>query len=479
MEEQTSPARPIYSRRHVLALGGAAAATLVAACSSDVGGSATTATGVAPSTTAGGVVTQPVVPASVPATTVAPLLNPNAATFGGGGADGTIKIGLLAPLTGLLAAYGEADTFVIDAVTKLAAGGVQLGGKSYKVEIVEKDAESSADTAAARADELIGGDAVDVVLAVGPTEIVNAVADKCEASGVPCLSTLAPWQSYFQGRGGDIATGFAWTYHFFWGTDQVVAVFVDLWKSVDTNLITGLLCPDDIDGNALASIDTGFTAGGRTSGYTIVDPGRFEPGNADFADIVGQLQDEHCEIVVGVSSPADFAAFWAAAATKNFKPKLVTMAEAVSFSSAVEALGAAGDGLAADVWWSPRHPFRSSLTGERAADLSSAYESGTGKRWTQAIGSLHALFEVCFDALARAGSADKQAIAAALAATKLDTVVGLVQFGVGANPRNVARTPLVGGQWQPSSGPSSLDLFVTNNLRSPDIPVAGVLQPLP
>ena len=52
---------------------------------------------------------------------------------------------------------------------------------------------------------------------------------------MPCLSTLAPWQPYFLGRGGDPAKGFDWTYHFFWGAEQLVGVFVDMWNTIDTN----------------------------------------------------------------------------------------------------------------------------------------------------------------------------------------------------------------------------------------------------
>ena len=39
----------------------------------------------------------------------------NAATFGGGGGDGNIKIGFTAPLTGPLAGFGEANDFILSA----------------------------------------------------------------------------------------------------------------------------------------------------------------------------------------------------------------------------------------------------------------------------------------------------------------------------------------------------------------------------
>ncbi len=359
-----------------------------------------------------------------------------------------MKIGFTAPLTGALAGFGEANPFILDSINKLTADGIMLGDKSYKVEIIQKDVESSSDTAASQAGSLILDDGVDLMLAIATPEMINPVADQCEANGVPCLSTLAPWQPYFLGRGGDPAKGFDWTYHFFWGADQLVGVFADMWQTVETNKIVGLLCPNDPDGNALASPDTGFPAGAKANGYTMIDPGRFEDGTTDFSGIIGQFKQQNVEIITGIPIPPDFANFWTQANQQGLKPKLVTMAKAVLFSSAVEALGDIGNGLASEVWWTPNHPFSSSLTGETSKQLGDEYTASTGKQWTQFLGFVHALFEVCFDVLSRAGSTDKQAIADAAGATKLDTMVGPIQYGVNGLPKNISPTSLVGGQWQ-------------------------------
>ena len=484
MEDQTWPQRPIYSRRRILALGGAAAAAaaFLAACGSDskssdatsapAGTSAPSATTGAPAATAAPTPTETVaVQTSAPAAG-----NGNAAKFGGGGGDGTVKIGFTVPLTGALAGFGEANPFILDAVNKLTADGIMLGDKSYKVEIVQKDVESNSDTAASRALELINDDAVDVMLAIATPEMINPVADQCEANGVPCLSTLAPWQPYFFGRGGDPAVGFDWTYHFFWGADQLVAVFGDMWGSVDTNKTVGLLCPNDPDGNALADPKTGFPAGIAAGGYKLVDPGRFQTLSDDFSSVIGQMKDGGVDIVAGIPIPPDFATFWTQAKQQGFNPKLVTMAKAVLFSSAVEALGDLGDGLASEVWWTPNHPFTSSLTGETSKQIADQFEASTGKQWTQFVGFAHALFEVCFDVLARAGSTDKQAIADAAGATQLDTIVGPIAYGKNGLPKNVSPTSLVGGQWKKSSGGKfPFELLVVNNTQSPEIPTNGEL----
>src|SRR4029453_15282825 len=122
------------------------------------------------------------------------------------------------------------------------------------------------------------------------------------------------------------------------------------------------------------------------------------------------------------------------------------------FPGAGDPLGDLGEGLSTEVWWTPSHPFTSSLTQASAKQLADDYTKSTGKPWTQPIGFVHALFEVAADALKGAGGVDdKQAVADAIKATKLDTIVGPLDWSSGPVP-NVAKTALVGGQWRGGGG---------------------------
>ena len=468
------PSDSALSRRNFLGLTGAGlAAGVLAACGSSSKGNAgatTTAakTGGASTTGAGG--------ATTAAAVAAAASGPNAMKFGGGGKDGKIKIGFTAPLSGALGGFGEANAFIVAAMKKLMADGVMLGGKSYAVDLIERDVQSNSDTAAAQAGKLITDDKVDLIMAIATPEMINPVADQCEASGVPCISTLAPWQPYFFGRKGDAAKGFDWTYHWFWGADQLVGVFSNMWKTVGATSV-GLLAPNDPDGNALADAKTGFPAGVTGAGLKLIDPGRFNTGTNDFSAIIGQFKSGGADTLVGIPIPPDFSTFWKQAKQQGWNPKLVTVAKAVLFPAAVEALADIGDGISSEVWWSPNHPFKSSLTGTSAKELADQYTKETGKQWTQFVGFVHSLFEVTLDALARAGSTDKKAIAAAVGKTSLDTIVGNVSFGKGGVPKNVAPTSLVGGQWQKQSN-GKFDLVIVENALATNIPLGGKLKVL-
>jgi len=71
----------------------------------------------------------------------------------------------------------------------------------------------------------------------------------------------------------------------------------------------------------------------------------------------------------------------------------------------------------------------------------------------------------------------KASIVEAIKATNLATIVGQVDFTVGVPVPNVAKTPLVGGQWVTGSD-FPYDLVVVSNSQAADIPVAASLQPI-
>lgn len=388
-----------------------------------------------------------------------------------------IKVGFISPQTGPIAAFGSADDFIIAGVRKSIGDGLMIGGVKYPVEILVRDSQSNPSRAAELAAELITKDKVTLMLVSSTSDTVSPVADQCEVNGVPCISTDQPWEAYFFGRGGDPKKGFDWTYHFFWGLGQVVQTFTGLWNSVETNKKVGVLWSNDADGVALSDPVTGMPPGILKAGYTIIDTGRFTPLSNDFTAQITKLKNEKADIVSGVFLPPDFATFWAQCAQQGYKPKVVTVAKALLFPAAVEALGDRGIGLSSEEWWSPSHPFKSGLTGQSAAELCAEFTKATGKQWVQPIGFKHALLEVAIDVLKRAKNvADPKSIMEAIIATDYQSIVGPVSWKNGPM-KNVTTTPLVGGQWAKGKG-FKYDIEIVNNVSYPGIPTVRKFEPI-
>jgi branched-chain amino acid transport system substrate-binding protein len=385
----------------------------------------------------------------------------------------TIRIGHVSPRTGPLAGFGEADGFVLDQVRAIVAKGLESGGKTFPVEIASKDSQSSGTRASEVAAELILRDKVDLIVASATPDTTNPVADQAEVNEVPCISTNCPWQPYFFGRNGDPNKGFTWTYHFFWGLEDVIAAFLALWDGQPTNKVIGGLFPNDADGNAWGDPQRGLPPALAQAGYRLIDPGRYQVMNNDFTSQITRFKEVGAEIVTGNMIPPDFATFWSQAAQQNFHPKIVTIGKALLFPSVVKSLGPRGNGLTSEIWWTPNYPFKSGLTGQSAQQLTDAYTAATKRPWSQPIGYQHALFEIAIDVLKRAKSLQPKAILDAIVATNYNSMVGPVHW-TGQPVKNVSKTPLVAGQWQRRDG--AIELVITANKPAPEIPIGGELE---
>ncbi|MBY4618313.1 ABC transporter substrate-binding protein [Rhizobium redzepovicii] len=394
-------------------------------------------------------------------------------------ADGdTLKVGFISPRTGPLGGFGETDGYVLDLARKALANGLQAGGKTWKVEILDQDTQSDPSRAGQLAKELINNQAIDLMLAVSTPETINPVADACEAAGVPCLSTVMPWEAWYFGRGAKpgAPSPFKWTYHFGFGVEEFHKAYVSQWNLIETNKKVGVMYPNDADGNAIRAHLAPALA---TAGFTIVDPGAYETGTTDFTAQIALFRQEGVEIFNSFPIPPDFAAFWRQAAQQGLTQqiKICQVAKTGLFPSDIEALGDLGMNIGSAAYWHKAFPYKSTLTGVSGTELADGYETASGKQWTQQLGASLALLDAGFDALkASSDVKSKEAVAKAIATLKTTTIAGKVDFTSGP-VANVSPGPIIGTQWvkAPEGSKFALDYVVTENATDPNVPVGAKL----
>jgi len=184
----------------------------------------------------------------------------------------TLKIGFVSPITGPAAGFGEPDPYALSLARKAFDKGLTIGGKSYSIQIVDRDAQSTPAVAAQVANDLIHSQNVDLMLTTSTPEVVNPVSDACEAAGVPCISTVVPWEAWYFGRGAKPGqpSPFKYTYHFCFGVNEFFLAYTHLWPQVSTNMKVGVMWPNDADGNAIRGSLGPLL---QKAGYTIIDHG--------------------------------------------------------------------------------------------------------------------------------------------------------------------------------------------------------------
>jgi branched-chain amino acid transport system substrate-binding protein len=392
-----------------------------------------------------------------------------------------LKVGFISPRTGPLAGFGECDPYVLQLARGALAKGFKVDGKDYSVEILDRDSQSDPGRASQLANSLINEARIDMMLVTSTPEVVNPVSDACEAAGMPCLSTVVPWESWYFGRGAKPGqpSPFHWTYHFCFGGGDFFAAYNSQWNGpVKTNKRVGILYPNDADGNAVREH---LAPGLAKAGFTIIDSGAYEDGTTDYSAQIAKFKAEQCEIFNTFPIPPDFAAFWRQAAQQGYTKmvKIAQIAKTGLFPSQVEALGSLGYNLATACYWHPTWPYKSPLTGLSSQALGDGYEKATGRQWTQQVGASMALLDAGFATLSNSGNPKSKAdVAKAMSTLKVVTPVGPVNFTTGPVP-NVSATPIIGSQWVKAKAGSrfKLALPLTEHAGDPSVPIGAALVP--
>jgi branched-chain amino acid transport system substrate-binding protein len=109
-----------------------------------------------------------------------------------GGPAGTIKIGINAPLTGDIPKVGEGTKFAAEMWLEDIDSKLEIGGKTYDVELVIEDNESKGESAQAANTKLITQD--EVLIIIGPQASKQAVPAGGAANDLQC-PMISPWST--------------------------------------------------------------------------------------------------------------------------------------------------------------------------------------------------------------------------------------------------------------------------------------------
>ena len=216
-----------------------------------------------------------------------------AATYG---AEKTVRIGFLAPLTGEVAAWGLPGLYGCqiwgDWVNE--AGGINIGGDTYKVEFVSYDNEYAPDKARTGAQKLIHEDGVKFIMMLGG-DTMPPVVEISNRTGM-LVSTLLP---------SDLTPD----------TPNLIApcevhpiynvTGVEWLAENKPNLKTAVICAQD-DALGRPSVAT-YLAAFEAAGIEMVDdPLFFDISTTDFAPVVTALLAKNPDILCLDTAYADF-----------------------------------------------------------------------------------------------------------------------------------------------------------------------------
>ena len=343
-------------------------------------------------------------------------------TFGlfGLGSEGiaqTIKVGAVVPLTGRYAAGGAQNKAGYEiAVQQInAAGGVTVGGKKMQLELVMLDDESDPTKTVARLETLASQGVVAYLGGFG-SDLHAAAASIADKNKIPyCGVAFALNGIHKQGlrylfspfpKSPDL-------------TKETFALLDGTIPAADRPRKVALFIERTDWGKEMATL---WENEAKQHGYQIVASGEYAPGSKDFSDLILKAKSAGAEAVFALPSPPDGMAIVKQMRELDFSPKVYLFIRAPDPPVWSQNLGKDGDYVLLSPGWhfAAKYP--------KVAELNEAHQKLFNRPADPIVGPSYACVQILADAVARAGTLDRDKIRDAIAATNMTTVVGPVRF---------------------------------------------------
>ena len=342
----------------------------------------------------------------------------------------TVKVGIVLPLTGDQAKFGEIEKQSFDlALDEInAAGGIN--GK--KLELIMEDDTGRPEVGRSVVEKLITKDKV-VMLGGGYSSSVTfAVAGVCQQNKIPFLVNTGS---------ADKITTSGWDYIF--RLNPPVSHYAD----AITTLLAEKVKPQTV---AILHENSLFGTQGaksfaeicETAGYKVVLQEGYEHGGIDFKPVLVRLKQLNPDIVYMVSYVMDAALLMKQAKELKLTPKMFIGGGAgFTLPEFAQNAGNASENLISATLWHEVLPFPGAM--DYYNKFVAKYNKPTEYHGTEAYAAAY----VIADTLKRAKSFSSSDIKDALAATNMNTVFGPVKFTTWDNMTNQNKASTYVVQW--------------------------------
>lgn len=339
---------------------------------------------------------------------------------GTAGAQEVVRIGAAVSLSGKFAREGEFlrqgyDYWKDEAN---ARGGVDLGGKKYKVEVVYSDDESDPQTSARLTEKLITEDRVNFLFGPYSSGIATATAAISEKYNVLTLVPMATADSIYQ-RG----------YRFIFcpsplastGLHPILDLIATLEKKPSTLAIVG---PDSLFPNITSEA---AKKKAEEMGLKVVYFAKYPQNAPDLSAVVTELKSKGPDVLLSTGYTQDSLLLIKSMRELQVSPKMIGLAMSIAVPDFRNALGPAADQVLGADYWVPTLTYTGLLVKD-SAEYAKKYQDKYGKAPTYQAASGTAAGIILQMALEAAKSTDPKLVREALLKMDSETFYGKVKF---------------------------------------------------
>jgi len=331
-----------------------------------------------------------------------------------------LKIGAAVSLTGPFSREGQLlrDGYDLWKDSVNASGGLKIGTKTYKVEIVYNDDESKAPTSARLTEKLLSEDKVAFLFGPYSSGIATATAAISERYKVLTLAPMATANSLY-------SRGYKYVFTPSPLADTGLHPLLTLATGFSPKPVKiAIVGPDDLFPNV-----TGEGAAKRAVelGFQVVYQGKYPKNANDLSSVATQLKAAAPDIVLSTGYAQDTILLMKSMQELRVKPKMVGVAMSIGVADFRTALGSGAEGLMGVDYWVPTLTHKDATFGD-SAGFAKAFEAKYKKPPTYHAASGAAAGVVLGLALQKAGTLETEAVRKAMLELRGSTFYGPVKF---------------------------------------------------
>lgn len=337
-------------------------------------------------------------------------------------ADKILKIGAPLPLTGPLAPEGvrQRQGFDAWAIAVNDAGGIKIGGDSYKIEIVYLDYQSNTPRAVQSAERLINEDKVQFLFAPFGSAAVKAVSAVTEKYGVPMIAPNAASEQVYD-------QGFKYLFGVYTPNHTLAVPMAKLVREKRPILKRlAILARNDLFPLAMADE---LDKAAKAEGFEVVYNEKYAIGTVDFSSPFTEMRSRRPEWIFISGYTNDLILARKQLREQGVTGELLTMAVGPATAEFQNGVGALGEGVTTFAWWDKATNYKSTDIFGSAEAFASFFQKrfkilpDYSQAGSAACGVILQL------AIEKSGTIDRDKVRDAIAAMDTMTFYGPIKFG--------------------------------------------------
>jgi branched-chain amino acid transport system substrate-binding protein len=337
-------------------------------------------------------------------------------------ADDVIRFGAPLPLTGPLAPEGIKQQQGYDLWAEQAnkAGGISVGGKKYKVEIVYADYQSNTPRAVQTTEQMITQDNINFLFGAFGSGAAKAASTVSEKYKVPTLAAAASSSQVYD-------QGYKYLFGTFTPNDTLTTPLTQIIKSQASDVKkVAILARNDLFPLAIAQE---MEKSAKANGLEVVYFEKYAIGTLDHSATLSQIKSLAPQWIFITGYINDLLLVRKQMVDQEMKATVVTMIAGPAYQDFIESAGQTAENITSASWWHPAEQYAGKdifgTTSNFVKLFRDKYKADPD--YGQASAAVcGALFQI---AIERAGSLDRDKVRDELAKLDIVTFFGPVKFG--------------------------------------------------